>query len=88
MRAIVPKENLLVYRTMQGWKPLCDFLGHEIPNVAFPHENVKGKIAHRVFRETRFAKAVKTEIVASLKVIVPFSVASIAILCYVLLTQL
>ena len=88
VRAIVPKENLLVYRIMQGWKPLCDFLGHEIPNVAFPHENVKGEIPHRVFRETRFAKGFKTEIVASLKVIVALSVAGIAILCYLLLTQL
>ena len=88
VRAILPKENLLVYRIMQGWKPLCDFLGHEIPNVAFPHENFKGEIVHRVFRETRFAKAVKQEIVASLKVIVPVSVAGIAILCYLLLVQL
>ena len=88
VRAIVPKENLLEYSIKQGWKPLCDFLGQEIPNVAFPHENVKGEIAHKVFTETRFAKTLKHEIVTALKVIVPLIVAGIAILVYLFLTQL
>ena len=81
----MPKENLLEYSIKQGWKPLCDFLGQEIPNVSFPHENVKGEIS---FKETRYSKTLKHEIVNALKVIVPLSVAGIAILVYLLLTQL
>ena len=85
VRAIVPKENLLEYSIKQGWKPLCDFLGQEIPNVSFPHENVKGEIS---FKETRYSNTLKHEMVNALKVIVTLSVAGIAILVYLLLTQL
>ena len=45
VKSIVPAEKLLVYNVKQGWKPLCDFLGCEVPTSAFPHENVKGEIA-------------------------------------------
>ena len=27
----------------QGWKPLCEFLGCEIPDQEFPRQNVKGE---------------------------------------------
>jgi len=37
----VPRERLLVYDVRQGWRPLCGFLGKEVPDVAFPHANVR-----------------------------------------------
>ena len=49
VKSLVPSEKLLVYNVKQGWKPLCDFLGCEVPTVAFPHENVKGEIAETSF---------------------------------------
>ena len=38
IREIVPPEQLLEFNVKQGWKPLCDFLGHPAPHHAeFPH---------------------------------------------------
>ncbi|XP_076801861.1 uncharacterized protein LOC143446209 [Clavelina lepadiformis] len=39
-----PTDKLLVYNVRQGWAPLCEFLGKEIPDKPFPHENVSGNI--------------------------------------------
>jgi len=34
-----PKEKLLKFEVKEGWKPLCDFLGKEVPKVDFPKIN-------------------------------------------------
>ena len=62
VKSIVSPDKLLVYNVQQGWKPLCDFLGCEVPTVAFPHENVKGEIAKMSLSVTRFGRQVKSEI--------------------------
>jgi len=36
----VPKDQLLVFNVKQGWEPLCEFLGHEVPPGSFPHSKV------------------------------------------------
>lgn len=39
-RSFVRPENLLEYHISQGWTPLCEFLGEEIPcGVPFPYVN-------------------------------------------------
>jgi hypothetical protein len=38
LSTIVP-EQLLVYKFEQGWEPICNFLGKEIPNIQIPHLN-------------------------------------------------
>jgi hypothetical protein len=35
----VPQDRLLVFRVQDGWRPLCDFLGSEVPEESFPHLN-------------------------------------------------
>jgi hypothetical protein len=35
----VPAEKLLVYEVGEGWGPLCEFLGVEVPDEPFPHLN-------------------------------------------------
>lgn len=35
----VPPEKLLVYEVDEGWGPLCEFLGVEVPDKPFPHLN-------------------------------------------------
>lgn len=35
----VPKDRLLVFRVQDGWEPLCEFLGHDVPDDPFPHIN-------------------------------------------------
>ncbi|MCJ1476726.1 hypothetical protein MMC13_005394 [Lambiella insularis] len=40
VRRLAPPERFLEYGVKQGWEPLCEFLGKEIPHgVEFPHLN-------------------------------------------------
>ncbi|MEV7009249.1 sulfotransferase family protein [Streptosporangium sp. NPDC051022] len=39
VRAWVPGHRLLVFEVSQGWRPLCDFLGADVPDEPFPHLN-------------------------------------------------
>lgn len=36
VRHIVPKERLLEIRLKEGWGPICEFLGKEIPSGTVP----------------------------------------------------
>ena len=44
----VPPERLLVYDVREGWEPLCDFLGVEIPDEPFPHLNDTREMRRRL----------------------------------------
>ena len=39
-----PPDKLLVYHVSEGWEPLCKFLGKEVPDTPFPHENIAGRL--------------------------------------------
>ena len=39
IRAKVPRERLLEFRLGEGWKPLCEFLGKDVPETEFPRIN-------------------------------------------------
>jgi hypothetical protein len=39
IRRMVPPERLLEFRLADGWAPLCEFLGKEVPDVPFPRVN-------------------------------------------------
>jgi hypothetical protein len=39
VRTAVPADRLLEFHPGMGWEPLCEFLGVEVPEVAFPHMN-------------------------------------------------
>lgn len=41
VKAKVPTNRLLIYSVDQGWKPLCDFLGKDVPEGDFPNVNDK-----------------------------------------------
>nr|XP_039254238.1 uncharacterized protein LOC120331228 [Styela clava] len=44
-----PRDQLLIFNVKEGWDPVCQFLGHELPDVPFPHENKNGSTtAHRL----------------------------------------
>lgn len=45
----VPADQLLVFSVKEGWAPLCEFLGVEVPDEPFPHLNEsKGSIRKRL----------------------------------------
>lgn len=39
VQATVPPDRLLVFDVRQGWEPLCEFLGKDVPANPFPHIN-------------------------------------------------
>jgi Sulfotransferase domain len=39
VKAGVPSDRLLVYDINEGWGPLCEFLGEEVPDTPLPHLN-------------------------------------------------
>lgn len=39
VRREVPADRLLEFEVKQGWRPLCEFLGADVPEEEFPHVN-------------------------------------------------
>lgn len=62
-------ERLLEYHLGTGWKPLCDFLGKQEPNVPFPRVNEAAQ--HDEMIKVVFMQMVQQFIIASLKLSVP-----------------
>jgi hypothetical protein len=48
VRAAVPKDRLLVFEAVQGWEPLCGFLGVPVPDTPFPRENSRADFQTRI----------------------------------------
>ncbi|XP_078363472.1 uncharacterized protein LOC144647553 [Oculina patagonica] len=60
VQAVIPAEKLLVFNVKQGWKPLCKFLGCDVPSTPFPrvnvaHSDVKNRISVSLKTETSVA---------------------------------
>ena len=69
VQAVVPADQLLVFNVKQGWQPLCEFLGCEVPSREFPRRNVAGtevKSDHHLIRMRRRAKIVSWLLLAIL----------------------
>ena len=62
----VPEGRLLVYEVKQGWGPLCEFLGVEVPDKPFPRLNDAGEVQRLIL------------MVRALSVAVPAAVALVA----------
>lgn len=41
VREAIPADRLLVFDVAQGWEPLCEFLDVPVPDVPFPHHNLR-----------------------------------------------
>ncbi len=48
VRRRVPKERLLVFDVREGWAPLCDFFGVEVPEAPFPRLNEARQMRRRL----------------------------------------
>jgi hypothetical protein len=48
VRQRVPPERLLVFDVREGWVPLCDFLGVEVPDEPFPRLNEAPEMRRRL----------------------------------------
>ncbi|XP_020912244.1 uncharacterized protein LOC110249992 [Exaiptasia diaphana] len=61
VKATIPRDELLVYNVKQGWKPLCEFLGVEVPDVPFPRLNVKSSAIPDIVNYSGIGKIVYRE---------------------------
>jgi predicted naringenin-chalcone synthase len=52
----VPADRLLVYDVEDGWEPLCEFLGVDVPDVPFPHLNDRREFRAHFERRAAFAR--------------------------------
>jgi hypothetical protein len=48
VKRTVPAERLLVWEVTDGWEPLCEFLGVEVPAEPLPHANDRETFLERV----------------------------------------
>ena len=44
VKAHVPPAQLLVFNVKEGWAPLCEFLGKDVPAVPFPNVNESAEL--------------------------------------------
>nr|CAB3263059.1 uncharacterized protein LOC100187240 [Phallusia mammillata] len=63
-----PKDKLLVYNVSEGWKPLCEFLGVEIPDKPFPHKNKGGDILQDMAKSDNVASILVKQSAISLAI--------------------
>jgi len=45
----IPAEQLLTFNVKQGWAPLCEFLGTDVPDVPFPHVHTRAKLQGEMY---------------------------------------
>ncbi len=43
----IPADRLLVYRSGEGWEPLCEALGLPVPDEPYPHTNTRQQFKER-----------------------------------------
>jgi len=48
VRATIPSRQLLVFQVKDGWGPLCEFLGLDVPDEEFPRTNHRAEFWDRV----------------------------------------
>jgi hypothetical protein len=53
VRSLVPPDRLLEFRIDEGWEPLCNFLGEEVPDTPFPNGNDMKSFSERCRRRNR-----------------------------------
>jgi hypothetical protein len=48
VKAAIPRKRLLVYEVSEGWEPLCEFLGVDVPDTPFPKVNSREELQARM----------------------------------------
>lgn len=66
VRRRVPEDRLLTYEVSEGWEPLCEFLGVEVPDEPFPRLNDTAEMRRRL----RMVRAISVAAPAALGLLV------------------
>lgn len=48
----IPADRLLIIDLCEGWQPLCDFLGVQVPDIPFPRTNSSKEFVHEEWKQT------------------------------------
>ncbi len=56
VRDEVPPDRLVDWSADQGWVPICDALGIEVPDTPFPRSNQRGEMSRRIKMMERMSK--------------------------------
>ncbi|KAF7195670.1 hypothetical protein HII31_02988 [Pseudocercospora fuligena] len=51
--SLVPTERLLEWEPRDGWEPICEFLGKNVPEEVFPHSNKGDDVSRGVLLAAR-----------------------------------
>ncbi|XP_078364032.1 uncharacterized protein LOC144648300 [Oculina patagonica] len=85
VKAVIPADKLLVYNIKQGWEPLCEFLGCDVPSIQTPRANSGHSLSEsQMAREDETAKreAIFIFLSAILSLLVAFFLLSVEISVY------
>ena len=66
VRQRVPTERLLVYEVKDGWGPLCEFLGVDVPDEPYPRTNDTAEMRRRL----QGVKAISIAVPAALTLLI------------------
>ncbi|XP_078492203.1 uncharacterized protein LOC100175117 [Ciona intestinalis] len=64
-----PKDKLLVYNLADGWEPLCQFLGKQVPDQVFPRMNVGATLVANMMAKHPVMKRMQKEFKITMGVI-------------------
>lgn len=70
VKAVIPPDNLLVFSVDQGWEPLCNFLGVDVPDTEFPNVNDRAEIKKTLAEMTKGAYVILGMVALAIAVIV------------------
>jgi sulfotransferase family protein len=48
----IPADRLLIIDLCEGWQPLCDFLGVQVPDIPIPRTNSSKEFVHEEWKQT------------------------------------
>ena len=65
-----PKDKLLVLKLGDGLKPLCEFLGKDVPDMPYPWRNKDGSDIQGIVDKHPFTKQVERETLLNLACII------------------
>ncbi|MBA3793715.1 MAG: sulfotransferase family protein [Rubrobacter sp.] len=72
VRRRVPPERLLVYDVREGWSPLCEFFGVEVPDRPFPHLNDTREMRRRLLGLVAVSAAAPVLVLAAIAALALF----------------
>lgn len=80
VKAVIAKKRLLEYQLGSGWQPLCDFLGRDVPDAAFPWVNEADALNEKIegYKAAKVAELQNFVVKRGLPVVVSVVVAIVA----------